>query len=107
MSTNETPPTTTDHLQAIHALCDDMVGRMVGYRTTEATVPELEQIKQHAEALQAKVERLDCAFCDTLNAYDIPYDPENFCIEEGDIDVRRLKRDVYGGDLPGDDSHQP
>ena len=51
---------------------------------------------------RGRAERLACAFCDTLNAYDIPYEPENFCIEERDIDVRRLKRDVYGGDLPDD-----
>ena len=87
--TNKTPPP-TDHLQAIHALCDDMVGRMVGYRTTEATVPELEQIKQHAEAMKQEIVRLTADVGYWKHAAE---DPGWYWSDEHDADRRPFDED--------------
>ena len=93
------------HLEAIRTDLRNMaiLVETLDREKRHAVVTYHADVLNHAEALAQQAERLECAFCDTLNAYDIPYEPEHFCIEEGDIDVRRLKRDVYGGDLPDDD----
>lgn len=84
----------TYHLASIRALCRDIVSRMVGYRTADAKVPELERVIEHAEAVAAANDELKVALRETQEELELCN--RHYAISSVRLQAAGLKPVVYG-----------